>query len=67
MKQVHNAKYYILKENRLNRIPLKNKQTNKEGNRLGSSSCRASYCANLYPNEVSEIQCNNLKIKYLEY
>jgi len=22
MKQVHNAKYYILKENRLNQIPL---------------------------------------------
>jgi len=30
MKQVHNKKYYILKENRLNQIPLKiNKQTKR--------------------------------------
>ena len=34
MKQVHNAKYYILKENRLNQIPLKKRKTNKQAKRV---------------------------------
>ena len=59
MKQVHNAKYYILKENRLNQIPLKtNKQTNKQTKRVTGWAAVAAG----HPTVPTYIPMNNVTI-----